>query len=49
MMEKTPLAKPVTAKDCDVLVIGGGPGGSTVATLLAERGYHVIVTEKDHH
>lgn len=34
---------------CDVLVIGGGPGGSTVATFLARRGYHVIQLEKNHH
>jgi flavin-dependent dehydrogenase len=34
---------------CDVLVIGGGPGGSTAATLLAERGYDVVVLEKARH
>ena len=34
---------------CDVAVIGGGPGGSTAAALLARRGYRVIVLEKDHH
>ena len=34
---------------CDVLVIGGGPGGSTVAALLAERGYRVVLTEKNRH
>jgi len=34
---------------CDVLVIGGGPGGSTIAALLAERGKKVVVVEKDHH
>ncbi|MHB1229202.1 MAG: NAD(P)/FAD-dependent oxidoreductase [Halothiobacillus sp.] len=34
---------------CDVLVIGGGPAGSTIAPLLAERGYHVVVLEKAHH
>ena len=28
---------------CDVLVIGGGPGGSTAAGLLAERGYRVVL------
>jgi choline dehydrogenase-like flavoprotein len=26
---------------CDVLVIGGGPGGSTAASVLAEKGYRV--------
>ena len=34
---------------CDVLVIGGGPAGSTIAALLAERGRDVVVLEKAHH
>lgn len=34
---------------CDVLVIGGGPAGSTVAPLLAERGYNVVLVEKARH
>ena len=34
---------------CDVAVIGGGPGGSTAAALLARRGYRVIALEKQHH
>ena len=34
---------------CDVAVIGGGPAGSTVSALLAEKGWHVEVLEKDHH
>jgi flavin-dependent dehydrogenase len=33
----------------DVAVIGGGPAGSTVATLLADRGYRVRVLEKARH
>lgn len=37
------------AHQCDVLVIGGGPAGSTVAALLAERGHRVTLLEKDHH
>ncbi|TPG11541.1 NAD(P)/FAD-dependent oxidoreductase [Rhodanobacter glycinis] len=38
-----------TTELCDVVVIGGGPGGSTAATLLARRGYKVIALEKAHH
>jgi flavin-dependent dehydrogenase len=36
-------------RDCDVLVIGGGPAGSTVAPLLAEKGYKVVMLEKARH
>src|SRR5271155_3841906 len=37
------------AEICDVAVIGGGPAGSTAATLLARRGYKVIALEKARH
>ena len=43
--ETTSLAE----RHCDVLVIGGGPAGSTAATLLAEKGYQVTLLEKAHH
>jgi len=34
---------------CDVLVIGGGPAGSTISALLAERGRDVVMLEKARH
>lgn len=33
----------------DVLVIGGGPGGSTISTFLAQKGWKVVLLEKVHH
>jgi tryptophan halogenase len=33
----------------DVFVLGGGPAGSTIAALLAERGWNVAIVEKEHH
>jgi flavin-dependent dehydrogenase len=37
------------AVECDVLIIGGGPAGSTAATLLARRGWRVFCLEKARH
>ena len=34
--------------DYDVVVIGGGPAGSTVATLLSQWGRRVLLLEKEH-
>lgn len=35
--------------DADVIVVGGGPAGSTAATFLAQRGRRVILLEKSRH
>jgi len=35
--------------DLDVIIIGGGPGGATLASLLAMGGYRALVVEKDIH
>ena len=35
-----------SATDWDVIIIGGGPAGSTAATTLAQAGRRVLVLEK---
>jgi flavin-dependent dehydrogenase len=35
------------AVECDVLIVGGGPAGSTAAALLARQGKHVVLLEKE--
>ncbi len=38
-----------SARDCDVLVVGGGPAGSTVSGLLTKECLRVVMTEKARH
>jgi len=33
----------------DVIVVGGGPAGTTASTLLAQQGHHVLLIDRDHH
>ncbi|MDV2480401.1 MAG: tryptophan 7-halogenase [bacterium] len=40
---RTPAANP----RADVVVIGGGPGGSTAATMMARQGLSVILLERE--
>ena len=47
MSANQPMPAPIPA--CDVFVLGGGPGGSTISALLAERGWNVVMAEKERH
>jgi len=50
VLEPVPEGSAAGAVDrCDVLVIGGGPAGATLSRLLAEKGRHVVLLEKDRH
>src|SRR6266702_386542 len=38
---------PATHNVCDVVVIGGGPAGSTASTLIAQHGHKVMLFERE--
>jgi halogenation protein CepH len=33
--------------DFDLIVIGGGPGGATLATFVAKQGHKVLLLERE--
>jgi len=39
----------MTRNKTDILIIGGGPAGTTIGTLLREKGWDVVLLEKEHH
>ena len=36
-------------RECDIVVLGAGPAGSAISTVLADKGWHVEVIEKSTH
>lgn len=49
MIGRQPIAgKELDGLEPEVVVIGGGPSGTTTATLLAKQGHSVLLLERDH-
>lgn len=48
-MDQAMVKPPFTSLSPDILVIGGGPAGSSAAALLADKGYDVVLLEKARH
>jgi len=47
--QQSSSAAPGAPRETDVLIIGGGPAGSTAAILLCQKGHRVTLLEKEHH
>ncbi len=43
------VAASVNERQTDIAIVGGGPAGSTAASLLARKGWRVLILEKDRH
>ena len=42
------MVKATIENDYDVIVVGGGPAGSTTGAMLAKQGHRVAILEKEH-
>ena len=41
------MANAYLDKPFEIIVIGGGPAGSTISTLLAQQGHRVVLFERE--